>query len=36
MFYYGYDPTYVLVLIGFIITLIAQFFVSSSYKNIKK
>lgn len=36
MFYYGYDPTYVLVLIGFIITLIAQFFVSSSYKKYKK
>ena len=36
MFYYGYDPTYMLVLIGFIITLVAQFFVSSSYKKYKK
>ena len=36
MFYYGYDPTYILVLIGFIITLVAQFFVSSSYKKYKK
>jgi len=36
MFYNGYDPTYILVLIGFIITLIAQFFVSSSYKKYKK
>lgn len=36
MFYYGYDPTYILVLIGFIITLAAQFFVSSSYKKYKK
>ena len=36
MFYYGYDPTYILVLIGFLITLIAQIFVSSSYKKYKK
>jgi len=36
MFYYGYDPTYILVLIGFVITLIAQIFVSSSYKKYKK
>lgn len=36
MFYYGYDPTYILVVIGFLITLIAQIFVSSSYKKYKK
>lgn len=36
MYYYGYDPTYILVLIGFLITLIAQIFVSSSYKKYKK
>ena len=36
MFYYGYDPTYILVLIGFLITLIAQIFVSSSYHKYKK
>ncbi|MBQ8472127.1 MAG: zinc metallopeptidase [Bacilli bacterium] len=36
MFYYGYDPTYILVLIGFGITLLAQIFVSSSYKKYKK
>lgn len=36
MFYYGYDPTYILVLIGFLITLVAQIFVSSSYKKYKK
>ena len=34
--FYGYDSTYVLVLIGFIITLVAQFFVNSSYKKYKK
>lgn len=36
MFYYGYDETYILVLIGFVITLIAQIFVSNSYKKYKK
>ena len=36
MFYYGYDPTYILVIIGFLITLIAQIFVNSSYKKYKK
>lgn len=36
MVYYGYDPTYILVLIGFGITLLAQIFVSSSYKKYKK
>ena len=36
MFYYGYDPTYILVVIGFLITLIAQIFVNSSYKKYKK
>ena len=36
MFYYGYDSTYILVLIGFGITLLAQIFVSSSYKKYKK
>ena len=35
MFYYGYDPTYILVIIGFLITLIAQIFVNSSYKKYK-
>lgn len=34
MFYY--DQTYILVLIGFGITLLAQIFVSSSYKKYKK
>ncbi len=34
--YYGLDPTYILVVIGFLITLIAQIFVSSSYKKYKK
>ena len=36
MFYYGYNPTYILVLIGFIITLVAQIFVNSSYKKYTK
>lgn len=36
MIYYGYDPTYILVVIGFIITLVAQIFVNSSYKKYKK
>ena len=36
MYYYGIDPTYILVLIGFVITLIAQIFVSSSYSKYKK
>ena len=36
MFYYGYDPTYILVIIGFLITFIAQIFVNSSYKKYKK
>ncbi len=36
MYYYGYDPTYILVLIGFLITLIAQIYVSSTYKKYKK
>ncbi len=34
--YYYYDPTYVLVLIGFLITLIAQIFVKASYSKYKK
>ena len=36
MFHYGYDPTYILVIIGFLITFIAQIFVNSSYKKYKK
>ncbi len=36
MFYYGYDPTYILVLIGLVITMAAQLFVSSSYGKYKK
>ena len=37
MFYYYYfDPTYVLVLIGLVITIIAQIFVSTSYNKYKK
>ena len=35
-YYYGFDYTYVLVLIGFLITFLAQIFVSSSYKKYKK
>ncbi len=35
-YYYGLDPTYVLVLIGLLITIIAQIFVSSSYSKYKK
>lgn len=34
--YYGYDWTYILVIIGTIITLIAQFFVNSSYNKYKQ
>lgn len=36
MVYNGYDPTYILVVIGFLITLIAQIFVNTSYKKYKK
>ena len=38
MYYYGYgfDYTYVLVIIGFLITLVAQLFVKSSYNKYKK
>lgn len=38
MYYYGYgiDYTYILVLIGFLITFIAQIFVKSSYSKYKK
>ena len=37
MYYgYSYDWTYILVIIGTIITLIAQFFVNSSYNNYKQ
>ena len=38
MYYYGYgfDPTYVLVIIGFLITLIAQMYIKSSYGKYKK
>lgn len=37
MYYgYGYDWTYILVIIGTIITLIAQFFVNSSYNKYKQ
>ncbi len=36
MFYYYFDPTYTLVLIGLVITLIAQIFVSTSYSKYKK
>ncbi len=38
MYYYGYefDYTYVLVIIGFLITLVAQMFVKSSYSKYKK
>ena len=38
MYYYGYgiDYTYILVIIGFLITLIAQIFVKSSYSKYKK
>ena len=36
MFYYYFDPTYVLVLIGLVITIIAQIFVSTSYSKYKK
>jgi Zn-dependent membrane protease YugP len=34
--YYSYDWTYILVIIGTIITLIAQFFVNSSYNKYKQ
>ncbi len=36
MFYYYFDPTYVLVLIGLVITIVAQIFVSTSYSKYKK
>ena len=36
MYYYGFDYTYVLVLIGFLITFIAQMIVKSSYSKYKK
>lgn len=38
MYYYGFgfDPTYILIIIGLGISLIAQFFVSSSYRKYKK
>ena len=36
MYYYGMDYTYILVLIGFLITFLAQMFVNSSYKKYKK
>ena len=37
MYYgYGYDGTYILVIIGAVITLIAQFFVNSSYNKYKQ
>lgn len=37
MYYYnfGFDPTYILIIIGFLITLIAQIFVSNSYRKYK-
>jgi len=36
MYYYGIDYTYILVIIGFIITLMAQVFVKNSYNKYKK
>lgn len=38
MYYYGYglDPTYILVIIGFLITLLAQLFIKSSYSKYKQ
>ena len=36
MFYYVYDPTYILVIIGVLISLAAQIFVSTSYRKYKK
>ena len=38
MYYYGYgfDYTYILVIIGFLITFIAQMYIKSSYKKYKK
>ena len=36
MFYYVYDPTYILVIIGVLISLVAQIFVSTSYRKYKK
>ena len=35
-YYYGVDYTYILVLIGFLITLIAQMYIKSSYNKYKK
>ena len=35
-YYYGFDYTYIFVIIGFLITLLAQLFVKSSYKKYKK
>lgn len=36
MYYYSYDWTYILVILGFLITLVAQLFVKSSYSKYKK
>lgn len=36
MYYYGFDYTYILVLIGFLITFVAQIIVKSSYSKYKK
>lgn len=36
MFYYVYDPTYILVIIGVLISLVAQIFVSTSYRKYKQ
>ncbi len=35
-FYYGFDPTYILVVIGLVVTIAAQIFVSTSYSKYKK
>lgn len=35
-YYYGFDPTYFLVIIGLVITIAAQIFVSTSYSKYKK
>ena len=36
MYYYGFDSTYLLVIAGFLITLLAQIYVKSSYSKYKK
>lgn len=36
MFYYGFDPTYALVIIGFILTLFASFGVQATFKKYDK